>query len=604
MPASRVQCQMMDTDRITLRYRPSVRRRAAPLAALLALVLLGTGLSESVADEPDSLVQQGAKLTGAGESGPGRFGRSVVLSADGTTALLGAPSDASEVGAAWVLVRSGSTWTQQGEKLTGAGESGEGHFGRGLALSADGDTALVGAPSDDGGAGAVWVFTRSGSTWTQQAELTGGGESGKGWFGRSVTLSADGDTALVGGYVDHGDAGAVWTFTRSGSTWTQVGAKLTAGAEERGAGEFGFGVALSGDGQTALVGARNDAGGAGAAWVFARSGSTWTQQGAKLTGDEESGGAYFGGSVALSQDGETALIGGLKDSGDIGAAWTFTRSGSTWTQQGAKLTGGEESGGAYFGDSVALSADGDVALIGGHKDDTQIGAAWMFARSGSTWTQDGAKLTGGEELGMGQFGWSVALSGDGATALIGGLGDDGKIGAAWAFAQGPSATEPTPPAGPPSGGKTPSNPAGSSTRSGGSSSSSTTSSAAQGVAGFKAAGGRVQLIGARVLLGAGARARVKLRCVATVTCRGRLKLTLGSGGTALHMRTVATAAFSLSSGRTSFVKLKLTVAGRELLRVALGHSSTARKRTGAALTIGVSAPRGASTRTYAVRLVR
>ena len=135
----------------------------------------------------------------------------------------------------------------------------------------------------------------------------------------------------------------------------------------------------------------------GAAWVFTRSGSTWTQQGEKLTGSGESGNGEFGDSVALSSEGNTALIGGRGDNGDLGAAWVFTRSGSSWTQQGEKLTGGGESGKGEFGVSVALSSDGNTALIGGSGDNSDHGAAWVFTRSGSTWTQQGEKLTGGGE---------------------------------------------------------------------------------------------------------------------------------------------------------------------------------------------------------------
>jgi len=172
---------------------------------------------------------------------------------------------------------------------------------------ADGSTAMVGAPSDNGAAGAAWVFTRSGSTWSQQgAKLVGDcptscsgpngtGESGTGEFAFSVALSADGNTALIGGVLDNADAGAAWVFTRSGSTWSQQGAKLVGdcatscsgpnGTGESGAGFLGGNVALSSDGSTALLGAAQDNGAAGAAWVFTRSGSTWSQQGAKLRGD-------------------------------------------------------------------------------------------------------------------------------------------------------------------------------------------------------------------------------------------------------------------------------------------------------------------------------
>src|ERR1035441_271190 len=185
-----------------------------------------------------------------------------------------------------------------------------------------------------------------------------------------------------------------------------IGQAELAGSDESGPGAFGSSVALSGDGNTVVVGGPSEDGGVGAAWVFTRSGSTWTQQGPKLTGSGESGPSLlgvhgdFGDSVALSGDGSTALIGGDYDNSDVGAGWVFTRAGSTFTQQGAKLTGSGESGGEYageFGRSVALSGDGSTALIGGPYDNPRprggdfdpVGAAWVFTRAGSTWAQQG-----------------------------------------------------------------------------------------------------------------------------------------------------------------------------------------------------------------------
>jgi hypothetical protein len=377
--------------------------------------------------------QQGEKLTGTGEAGQGEFGRSVTLSADGDTALIGGWGDNGNAGAAWAFTRSDSTWTQQGEKLTGAGGvGGEGEFGTSVALSADGNTALVGGPRDDADVGAAWVFVRSGSTWAQQGpKLTGGGETGKGRFGVSVALSADGNTALVGGPRDDADVGAAWAFTRSSSTWSPQGGKLV-GSGETGAGEFGSSIALSADGNTALVGVPEDDAATGGTWVLTRSGGVWNQQGSKLTGGEEEN-SEFGVLVALSADGNTALVGGWNDDGRKGAAWVFTRTGGVWSQQGPKLVGAGVSPGDGFGTSVALSSDGNTALIGAPGNDFRNGAAWVFTRSGSTWTQQGPKLTGAGATGSPWFGYTVALSGDGNTALIGGWLDDGWKGAAWAF---------------------------------------------------------------------------------------------------------------------------------------------------------------------------
>jgi hypothetical protein len=424
----------------------------------------------------DPLIQSGDTLTGGQEElelrgeanvAHGALGYSVALSADGNTAVVGAPNDGDFAGAVWVFERWAGRWAQQGPKITapeGSGEvagspcdatageeAEECSFGRSVALSADGSTVLIGGPRAAGPCqrtgppkecrnhGAAWLYARTGSGWSLVGTLTGGPEEGaEGRFGRSVALSADGSTAAVGGPSDLGGLGTAWVFTKSGSTWSQQGPMLT-GGEEEGAGRFGAGVALSGDGNTVLVGGSGDGGFKGAAWLFARSGSSWTQQGAKLTGsNDEEGEGHFGCCVALSADGTTALIGGRGDAGH-GAAWVFAPSGGTWVQQGPKLTGGAEAGGeaSRFGSSVALSADGNIALIGAPYDSSAVGAAWLFARSNGSWTQQGSKLTSSAEpaskVPKGRFGSSVALRSDGLTALIGAPTEDSSAGAAWVF---------------------------------------------------------------------------------------------------------------------------------------------------------------------------
>jgi type IV secretory pathway TrbD component len=332
-------------------------------------------------------------------------------------------------------------------KLAAGGETGEARFGYSVALSADGNTALIGGPRDGEHSGAAWVFVRSGGEWQQEAKLiepTGegpvehcgeepGGELDQCGFGRRVALSADGNTALVGNPRRNGNTGAAWVFTRSVGTWTQQGDALTA-ADETSEGRFGKSVALSGDGSTALIGGSSDGNGHGAAWAFSRSGTEWTQQGPKLTATGGLGETHFGGSVALAADGNTALIGGPGDNEFQGAAWIFARSvtgkGPTWSGLGTKLTGGGENptGAGHFGFSVALSADAGTALVGARRDENGKGAAWLFTGSGGAWSEQGPKFTGSDE--GEEFGYSVALSSDGSSMLIGGTHGNGGRGAA------------------------------------------------------------------------------------------------------------------------------------------------------------------------------
>ena len=137
-------------------------------------------------------------------------------------------------------------------------------------------------------------------------------------------------------------------------------------------------MALSFDGNTAMVGGFGD-NTIGATWVFTRSGSVWTQQGAKLVGTGGMAVSGQGHAVSLSSDGNTAIIGGSTDNGIAGAAWVWTRSGSVWTQQGSKLVGtGAVGTQSRQGVSVSLSADGFTAVVGGHTDNSNAGATWVF----------------------------------------------------------------------------------------------------------------------------------------------------------------------------------------------------------------------------------
>ena len=360
--------------------------------------------------------------------GEGEWGWRVAISGDGNTLLVSAPADAPagvKTGAAWVFARVSGGWKEQAFLTGGSEQVGPlVRFGSGVALSEDGNTALVGGSGDNGAVGAAWVFTRSGSTWTQQGpKLTSGGSTFA-LFGQSVALSADGSTALIGATFA-GSGGAAYVFTRSGGSWTQQG-ELT-GAGEVGSGRFGESVALSGDGNTALVGGPWDNEKAGAAWFFTRTGTAWSAQGAKIAGGAEFD--LVGQSVALSREtGNTALIGAF-GSND---AYVYTREGSAWTQQ-ADLKGAEANAFSRFGSAVSLSSSGDTALVGARNDPGEgKGAAYVFQRVGSHWSQEGSKLTG-NDVGPGLFGESVSLTGNGDFAVVGAPFAQNSLPTGWVY---------------------------------------------------------------------------------------------------------------------------------------------------------------------------
>jgi len=349
-----------------------------------------------------------------------QFGYSVSI--DGDTAIVGALNDddagVSDAGSAYIFTRSGTEWTQA-VKLTASDAAAGDLFG--YSVSIDGDTAIVGAINDDDDdagiqSGSAYIFTRSGTEWTQAVKLTASDAAASDWFGDSVSI--DGDTAIVG--ARGGDS--AYIFTRSGTEWTQA-AKLT--ASDGAAGDW-FGVFVSIDGDTAIVGAvkDDDAGvrDAGSAYIFTRSGTEWTQA-VKLTASDAAASDWFGHFVSI--DGDTAIVGAVNDDDagvrDAGSAYIFTRSGTEWTQA-VKLTASDAAAGDQFGYFVSI--DGDTAIVGAINDDdagTSSGSAYIFTRSGTEWTQ-AAKLTASDAAAYDWFGISVSIDGD--TAIVGALRDD------------------------------------------------------------------------------------------------------------------------------------------------------------------------------------
>ena len=355
----------------------------------------------------DPWTQQQELILSDGAAGD-EFGFSVSLNGD--TAIIGATGKYDPQAAAYVFIRSGTEWTQQAELTPSEGTS---TFGRSVALN--GDTAVITAGTISG-LGVAYIFTRSGTIWTQQAELTASDAEPRDGFGDSMSLS--GDTLVVGAWFKNDVQGASYVFTRSGTTWTQE-QKLTA---PDGASLDQFGYSVSIDGDTAVISApsanhHQRLTGFGGAYVFTRSGTTWTHR-QTLTASESADLDTFGWAVSLSRDTVIVSMSGKRSS--QGVVFVFTRSENFWTQQ-AMLTASDGAGRDVFGSRLSL--DGDTAAIVSTQTLFIPGAVYLFNRSGTTWTQQ-QRLTDFDST-------SVSLSGD--TGVIGAWQKNLRLGAAFVF---------------------------------------------------------------------------------------------------------------------------------------------------------------------------
>jgi hypothetical protein len=342
-------------------------------------------------------------------SPPGYFGWSLALY--GSTAVVGAPFNNSGTGAAYVFVRSRGKWSQQA-KLTASDATAGDQFGWSVAL--DGSAAVVGAPGNK--AGAAYVFVRSRGEWSQQAKLTASDATAGDQLGFSAAL--DGSAAVVGAPGKNSKAGAAYVFVRSRGEWSQQ-AKLT--ASDATSGDF-FSNAVAVSGSTAVVGAELANSTAGAAYVFVRSGTAWSQQ-AEFQGRQH--GEQLGDAVAVS--GSTAVVGAELRNSKTGAVYVFVRSRGKWSQQ-AKLTASDGTAGDQFGFSVAIL--GSTAVVSASTQNALTGAAYVFVRSSGEWSQQ-AKLTASDARSDDLFGAAVVISG--STAAMSAPFKNSKTGAAYVF---------------------------------------------------------------------------------------------------------------------------------------------------------------------------
>lgn len=394
--------------------------------AARALLALGAALASPAPAAAQAFTEE-VRLTAGDTVSGDNFGASVALQGD--TLMVGAPraDDGArpDTGAVIVFTYDGALWSQQAKlRPSDVGAPGETLFGNELALA--GDTLLVGAES------AVYVFVRDASGWSEQARLV----ASPGSMNLTQGLALEGDTAVVGVLETlFPPVSAVHVLTRTGSLWSHSARLLGSDTE---AGDF-FGTSLALSSDTLLVGSPSDEvalPGQGSVTVFVRAGTLWNEQ-AKLVASVPAEGALFGFSVGL--EGDTAVVGArVDDPGNVGAAYVFTRTGSAWTQE-AKLRPSDGRSLDAFGFSVSLR--GDTLAVGARENDNaggaDAGAAYVYWHDQDSWDEV-AELLASDGAAGARFGTEVVTSGD--RVVVGALwapGPGSDAGAAYVFGTPP-----------------------------------------------------------------------------------------------------------------------------------------------------------------------
>jgi hypothetical protein len=365
------------------------------------------------------------------------FGRySSNLSGDGLYLIAGSMYAASGAGKAYIFFYNGSSWSQQLNVTGPDGASGTPYFGGTVAIDGDGDVAVIGQHRYDSYTGAAWVYTRSGTTWTQRVRLEASdGEQYDMFSGRDLNysqgigVSKDGTYIIIGARQEDtgaSNAGSAYIYTGSAASWTEQAIIRSPAATA--SDDFGTSVHINSDGTYAIIGAKGAGAGTnrGAAYIYTRSGSTWSLQ-ATLTASDGADHDNFGSYVKISGDGLYAVCNARYDDDNYdssGSVYVFVRSGSSWSQQ-QKINLG--AGGAiynYFGSTLDMNEAGDLIVVGsGGLDTNQIGKARIYKRTGTTWAlvktigaSDDADTTGASAITG--FASKVGMSGNGNVVAV------------------------------------------------------------------------------------------------------------------------------------------------------------------------------------------
>jgi hypothetical protein len=375
-----------------------------------------------------------AKLFGVGGVDGDDFGRSCGVSGD--VIVVGDPSEEDSQGAAYVYGRDGAEWIQE-VRLTASDGRPQDIFGSSAAIS--GNVIVIGAyywfEHPYWNQGAAYVFRYDGQNWIEEAFLQNSDSNENDIFGWSVAI--DGDVIVVGARDKEVDginqAGAAYVFRYDGQDWIEEDKLVSSDPQYMGL----FGVSVSVAGDVAVVGAHGVDSQTGAAYVFRHDSGQWSQE-AKLTAFDGSAGDWYGEAVGVSDDASAIVVGSRQDDGQTGSAYVYRYNGSTWPHEAKLVAQNPEGPFPFFGRSVAINADGSIAVIGAVSDyamGAESGAGYVFRHDGAAWDL-GVKVTAWDGQAQDRFGTSTATDGDiavfGATGspIFGGDG----IGAAYVFA--------------------------------------------------------------------------------------------------------------------------------------------------------------------------
>lgn len=407
------------------------------LKKIYALSMLIAG--SMLATAPAGYVEQ--KLTVNDGTGASLgFGHAVAVTADGKTIVAGLPWDNTNTGAIAIFKFQQDGFHQSGPKIVAQNTIGsEPCFGYSVDISADGKRIAVGTPFDNNNMGAVFIFDYNDqkAVWEQTTKIVSSNVIGTAvWQGYKVKLDADGSTLAFSGINDNNSVGAVWVYIYNGATWIEQ-AKLV-GSNPIGKAEQGSDLGISADGNTIAFGAHYDNQDHGTAYVFGRNNSIWTQMGSKLQCSDITDSAYLGTGITLSSDSTTLLVGAPNNNNGYGAVCGFMKLGSQYVQQGNSFKGkdsttSQEEGQGY---SLALSSNKQTVLVGAPGDYAGIGAFYLFKHvDGSAFQQQGNKIKvdGVLPKSISSVGSTTAISKNTETLVVGAPDDDLDKGGVWAF---------------------------------------------------------------------------------------------------------------------------------------------------------------------------